>query len=106
MKVRRRGRDVAQARNSNELGIGSAQSVKDAMTLKKIAADIHALMARDAAERLEQLVTGELFGTDGARFAGKPTIETAARRKQRALVGCNRIQKGGPCGRAAVRLAR
>src|SRR6202140_2476828 len=75
------------------------------MTLEKISADIHALMTRDAAERLEQLVTGELLGADGARFAGKPTIETAARGKQRALVGGNRIQKGGCVGRASVRIA-
>src|SRR6202162_3520010 len=105
MEVRRRGRDIAQARDTSELGLRGAQSVKDAMTLEKMAADIHALMTRDAAERLEQLVTGELVGTDGARFAGKPTIETATRGKQRALVGGNRIQKGGSVGRASVRIA-
>jgi hypothetical protein len=53
------------------------------MTLQKISADIHALVTRDAAERLEQLVTGELLGTDGARFAGKPEIAGCSHRRQK-----------------------
>jgi hypothetical protein len=73
------------------------------MTLEKIAADIHALVTRDAAERFKKLIAGEFLGTDGARFADEPTIETAARGKERSLVGCDRIQKGGHIRRASVR---
>src|SRR5258708_12423602 len=73
------------------------------MTLEKIAADIHALVTRDAAERLEQLIAGKVLGTDGARFAGEPTIETAARGKERALEACERIQKSWHIRRASVR---
>jgi hypothetical protein len=74
------------------------------MTLKKIAADIHALVTRDAAERFEKLVTGEFVRTHGTRLAGKPTIEAAARGKERALVGCDRIQKAGYIRCVSVRI--
>jgi hypothetical protein len=74
------------------------------MTLKKITADIHALVTRDAAERFEELVTGELVGTHGTRLARKPTIEAAARGKERALVGRDRIQKAGYIRCASVRI--
>src|SRR5262249_51531349 len=90
--------------NANEFGLRSAQWVKNTVTLKKIAADIHALVTRDAAERFEKLVTGELVGTDSTHVAGKPTIEAAARGEERALVGCNRIQKGDHVRCASVRL--
>src|SRR5262249_16481912 len=104
MEVRRRGGDIPQARNANEFRLRSAQRAKNTMTLKKIAADIHALVTRNAAERFDKLETGEVGGTQGTRLGGKPTIETAARGKERALVGCDRIQKGGYIRCASVRI--
>jgi hypothetical protein len=43
--------------------------------LVEIAAHIDALMASDAAQRLEQLITGELLRRDRGTIPGKPTIQ-------------------------------
>ncbi len=63
--------------------------MKDAVALVHVAADIDPLVARDAAERLEQPVAGELLRCDRAGVAAEPEIEPAPRRQQRPLVGRN-----------------
>jgi hypothetical protein len=50
VKIRRRDRDVPQARDTNDLGLGRGKRMKYSVPLVHIAADIHPLMARDAAE--------------------------------------------------------
>src|SRR5262249_37912554 len=79
--------------------------MENAVPLEEIAADIDALVAGDAAERLEQLIAGQLLRRDRAAFARKPAVEPAARRDQGALVGRNRIQESGDVGPFPVRLA-
>ena len=51
--------------------------MKDPMPLIHVGAEFHALMTRDAAERLKQLVPGELLGGDRVDVALEPTIKSA-----------------------------
>ena len=71
-----------------------------AVPLEEIAAHIDALMAGNAAERFENLITGQLLRRDRVGFALKPAVEAAARRNQRSFECDDRIQDS--CG---VRLA-
>jgi len=57
------------------------------MALIHVAADIHPLMARDAAERLEQLVARELLGGYRVSVAAEPSIKSASRREEGPLIG-------------------
>ena len=79
--------------------------MENAVPLEEIAADIDALVASDAAKRLEQLIAGQLLRRDRGGVARKPAVEPAARRDQRALVGRDRIQEGGDVGLPPVRVA-
>ena len=72
--------------------------MENIVPLEKIATHIDALMAGDAAERLEQLIAGQLLRRDRGGFARKPAVEPAARRDQGALVGRDRIQEGRDVG--------
>jgi hypothetical protein len=72
--------------------------------LEEIAAHVDALVAGDAAKRLEQLIAGQLLRCDRAGFTRKPAVEPAARRNERALVGRDRIQEGGDVGLPSVRV--
>src|SRR5581483_6667037 len=72
--------------------------MENSMPLKHIAADIDALMASDAAERLENLITGQLFRRDRVGLAYQPSVEAAARCDERSLVCRDRIQYGGIVG--------
>src|ERR1700730_7328836 len=62
MEVGRRRRHVAQAGHAEDLGLRRGKRSEDAVTLIEIAADIDALMTRDAAERLEQPIAVPLLG--------------------------------------------
>ena len=73
--------------------------------MEEVAADIDALVARDAAERFEQLIAGQLLRRDRGGVAREPAVEPATRRDQGALVGRNRIQEGSDVGLPPVRIA-
>src|SRR5262249_22345304 len=92
--MRRRGRYITQAGDANQYRFRRAQWMKNAVPLEEVAANIDALVARDAAKRLEQLVAGQLLRRDRGGFALKPAVKPAARRYQGLLVGRNRIQEG------------
>jgi hypothetical protein len=53
MKIRRCRGDIPQAWHAKYFGIWRGERMEDAVPLEEIAAHIHALMAGDAAERLE-----------------------------------------------------
>src|SRR5215471_2308394 len=74
------------------------------MALIEIAADIDALMAGDATERLEQAIAVSLFGGKRTVVAGKPTVEAAARRDQGPLVAGDRVEEARTVGTMAIRL--
>src|SRR6202453_4555974 len=63
--------------------------MKYPMALVHIAADVDPLMARDAAERFEQLIAGELLGGDRVDVALEPPIKSAAGREQGPLIARN-----------------
>src|SRR6202008_4344539 len=81
VEIGRRRRHVAQAGHTQDVRLGRAERMEDATPLEKVAADIHALMAGDAAERLEQLIALLLFGREGLPVSAEPTIEAACRRE-------------------------
>ena len=56
--------------------------MEDTVPLKEVSTHVNALVTRDAAERLEQLITGELFRGDCAGVADKPMIKPTARREE------------------------
>ena len=85
---------IASAGRSNPTG---------SVPLEEVAAHIDALVARDAAERLEQLIAGQLLRRDRGGFARKPAVEPAARCDQGALVGRNHIQEDSDVGLPPVR---
>src|SRR5215471_1767521 len=66
--------------------------MEDTRPLEEVAADIHALMAGDAADRLEQLIALLLVVREGLPVSAEPTIEAACRREQRSLIGRDRIE--------------
>ena len=49
--------------------------MENAVALEQIASHIDALVAGDAAKRLEQLIAGELLRRDRVGIAGKPAVE-------------------------------
>jgi hypothetical protein len=73
--------------------------------LEEVATHIDALVARDAAKRLEKLVAGKLFRRDRAGIAHKPAVESGARRDERPFVGRDRIQESGDIGLVPVGVA-
>src|SRR6516165_9839850 len=77
-----------------------------AVALEQIAAQIHALVAGDAAERFEQLIAGKLLRGDRAGIAGKETVEPAARRDERALVCRDRVEQRAAVGLPAIGVAK
>jgi hypothetical protein len=89
VKIRRRDRDVPQAWDTKDFGLGRGKWVKYSVPLVHVATHIDALMARDAAERLEQLVAGELLGGYRVDVAAEPSIKSASRREEGPLVGCD-----------------
>src|SRR5262249_16164169 len=66
--------------------------MEDTRPLEEVAADIHALMAGDAAERLAQLIALLLVVGEGLPVSAEPTIEAACRREQRPLIGRYRVE--------------
>jgi hypothetical protein len=60
--------------------------VKYSVPLVHVATHIDALMARDAAERLEQLVAGELLGGYRVDVAAEPSIKSASRCEEASLI--------------------
>ena len=82
MEVWRSGRYISQAGDANKYRLRRAQWMEDAMPLKQIAAHIDTLMAGDAAERFENLITGQLVRRHNVGFPGKPSVEAAVRRNQ------------------------
>ena len=80
--------------------------MKDAVALVHVAADIDPLVARDAAERLEQPVAGELLRGDRAGVAAEPEIEPTPGRQQRPLVGRNGGEDSRAVHLAAIGLAK
>ena len=92
MEVRRSGRYISQAGDTNQYRFRRTQWTEDAMPLKQIAAHIDTLMARDAAKRFENLITGQLVRRHRVGFPGKPPVEAAVRRDQRLFVCRDRIQ--------------
>src|SRR5262245_4498846 len=89
-----RGRsDVTQTGHANQFGLRRAQGMEDAVALKEIASNIDALVASDAAKRLEQLIAGKLVRRDHGNFARKPGIEPASWRDQGKLVARKRIKE-------------
>src|SRR5882724_7962979 len=105
MEIGRSGRHVTQAGDANQCGLRRAQWMENAMPLEEVAAYVDALVARDAAKRLEQLIAGQLLRCDRAGFARKPAVEPTPRRDEGALVGRDRIQEGGDVGLPSVRVA-
>nr|WP_287234043.1 hypothetical protein [Mesorhizobium sp.] len=75
---------------------------KDAELLKQIAADIGALMACDAAIRLEQLIAMLLVRRDGVALALEMAVETGVGRDQRALKDGQGVEHIRPVGSRAV----
>jgi hypothetical protein len=76
------------------------------MALIHVAADIHPLMARDATERLKQLVPSELLGGYRVDVAFEPTIKSAARRKKSTLIGRDRAEESRDIRLAAKGFAK
>ena len=105
VKIRRRGRHITQTGDANQYGLRRAQWMKNAVPLKEVASHIDALVARDAAKRLEQLITGKLLWRYHVGVTRQPAVETAARCDERALVERDRVQKGGNIGLPPVRVA-
>src|SRR5690606_32923077 len=114
VKVRRRLRHVAQAwhfelvsilfaaRDIEAAEIGFARSpsalreevAHDADTLKEVAAEVPALMARDAAEPREQLVALDRVRPHGTSIPGEVPVERCIDRDQRAQVFRDRALDG------------
>src|SRR5215469_12732052 len=67
--------------------------MEDAMPLEQIATHVYALVAGNAAQRLEQPIAGQLLRRDGAGVASEPAIEAAARRNERALKNSDGVQE-------------
>ena len=63
-------------------------------------------MARDATERLEQLVPGELLGGDRVDVAFEPPIEPAPGREEGPLVGRDGVDKSRAIQLAAKGFAK
>src|SRR5580704_11247278 len=89
VKIRRRDRDVPQTWDANDLGLGRGKRMKYSVPLVHVATHIDALMAGDAAERLEQLVPAELLGGYRVDVAAEPSIKSASRREEGSLIGCD-----------------
>src|SRR5882757_4354755 len=66
--------------------------MKYPMSFEQISADIHALVAGDASQRLEQSISGELLRRECRRVAGEPAVELAAGRDQRSFEDRDGIQ--------------
>ena len=110
MEIGSRDGHVAQARNAEDepvirlagdgetAEVGRADGplrervVKDAEPLKQIAADIHALMAGDAAVVLEQLVAALFLWRDGIALPAQVAVKARIGRDQRTLEGREGIQ--------------
>src|SRR5215813_1645666 len=93
MEIRRCRCHVAQAGHTQDLRIGRSKRAKDAVSLKQVAANIDALMTGHAAERLEQPITVLLFGRERRRITGKPAVERASGRDQRAFVAGDGVEQ-------------
>jgi len=102
MEVRRRRRDVPQARHAQDFGFGRPQRMEDPVPLEQIAADIHALMAGDAAQRLEQAIPFLFLRRERTRVALQPAIESAAWRHQGSLEARQRIHNRVGIGPATI----
>ena len=74
--------------------------MKYSMPLVHVAADIHPLVAGDAAKRLEQLVAGISLGCDRVDVAFEPPIKSAPGREEGPLIGRDGAEEA-----RAVRLA-
>src|SRR6516162_8066301 len=70
---------IPQARYPQDFGFRRGERMKDAVPLEQVAADIDALVTGDAAERLEQLIAGQLLGREGCGVAVEPTVEPPPR---------------------------
>src|SRR5579859_1618575 len=79
--------------------------MKDPMALIEVASHVHALVAGNSAQRLEELVAGVLLAGNRSAVAPEPAIEAAAGRQERALVGGDSVQQVGPIRPPAVGLA-
>src|SRR3984957_11593393 len=101
VKIRRRARAVPQAWDTKDFGLGRGKWVKYSVPLVHVATHIDALMARDAAERLEQLVAGELLGGYRVDVAAEPSIKSAPRREEGPLIGCDGADKSLAIGLTA-----
>ena len=76
-----RGRcHVAQARNAHDLRRPLDQRTKHTLPLEQVAADVDALMAGDAAKRLEQPVPLDLGRRQRGSVAAEPAVEPRSRR--------------------------
>src|SRR5271166_3552495 len=102
MEIGRGRRYVAQAGDAHQLRLWRTKRMEDTVPLKQVAADVHALVARDAAQRLEQLIAGELLRRNRAGVALKPAIEAAARRRQRTLESGDSVQQVVVVGPASI----
>src|SRR5258708_779587 len=80
--------------------------MEDAMTLEQIAADIDALVTGDEAERLEQLVAGQLVRRERGRIAAEPPVEAAFGGRQRPLVSGDGIQESRTIRLAPIGIAK
>src|ERR1700722_891301 len=106
VKIRRRNCDVPQAWDTKDLGLGRGKRVKYSVPLVHVAAHIDALMARDAAERLEQLVAGELLGGYRVSVAAEPAIKSTSRREDGPLIGCDGLDESRAVGLATKGLTK
>ena len=76
--------------------------MKYSVPLVHVATHIDALMARDAAERLKQLVPGELLGGHHVSVAFEPSIKSASGREEGPLVGCDGADQSRAIGLPAI----
>jgi hypothetical protein len=99
MKVRRRCRDIAQARHAQDGRIGRGEGMENSVALKQIAADTDALMAGDAAQGFEQPVSIQFLDRQRGGISREPAVELAAGRDQRPLKACDGIDDIAASGR-------
>ena len=82
--------ETAKVRRAGHRGSG-----EDAEALEEVAANIHALMAGDAAVILEERVTPLLLGRQCTGLTTQPAVKTGVPSKQRALKARQRIEHLG-----------
>ena len=74
--------------------------MEDTMPLEQIAAHIYALMAGNAAQRLEQPIAGQLLRCDGAEVASEPAVVALAANAAMRIAGATRYPRNSTAASA------